>query len=245
MEFTGARIHPEITNAAYATLQGTFVENRELSGAKAAKAHPYMGWVRPLAVRCISGHSNGAVDLELVTIPITDKVMEAVGGAWHITSRYNLLWIAKHGLLPGGLRRKRMDIHFFAIPPGDPRWRSTFTYRFTNEGEQGMAIYVPITILKEMGARLASNGVILCCDKVPYTAIHAIFELKNAREMGPRIQSPSLVDEYVCETMQGEDCMKVSERYVLKVADAYKSDIEIPFTYRNNVALILQKWRAN
>ena len=35
--------------------------------------------------------------------------------------------------------------------------------------------------------------------------------------------------------------MKASERYVMKAADAYKSDIDIPFTFRNNVALILQK----
>ena len=106
-----------------------------------------------------------------------------------------------------------------------------------------MVMNVPITILREMGARLASNGVILCRDRVPHTAIHAIFELKGARDMGPRIQSPSLIDEYVCETMQGEECVKASERYVMKVADVYKSDIVIPFTFRNNVALVLQKVR--
>ena len=63
-----------------------------------------------------------------------------------------------------------------------------------------MVLYVPIDLLVEMGARLlATNEVILCRDKVPHTAIHAIFELKGSPEMGPRIQSPSLVDEYVCE----------------------------------------------
>ena len=50
-------------------------------------------------MRCVSGHSNSAVDLELATVPITDKVMDAVGGAWHITSRFNLIWIARDGLL--------------------------------------------------------------------------------------------------------------------------------------------------
>ena len=49
-----------------------------------AKSQKYMGCVRPLAVRCISGHSNSAVDMELTTIPITEKMMKAVGGAWHI-----------------------------------------------------------------------------------------------------------------------------------------------------------------
>ena len=173
--------------------------------ARDAMALPYSGWVRPLAVRCVSGHSNSAVDLELTTIPITDKVMDAVGGAWHITSRYNLIWIARQGLLPGGPNRKRADVHFSAFAPWDTRYRSTFTNRFAIEGEKGMVIYVPITILKEMGARLASNGVILCRGKVPFTAIQAIFELDGSRGMGPRIQSPSLVDEYVCESMLGED----------------------------------------
>ena len=74
--------------------------------------------------------------------------------------------------------------------------------------------------------------MILCRDKVPYTA-----SVRN----GPKATVASLVDEYVCETMQGEDCMKASERYVMKAADAYKSDIDIPFTFRNNVALILHK----
>ena len=104
-----------------------------------------------------------------------------------------------------------------------------------------MGLYVPIDLLVEMGVRLATNGVILCRDKVPYAAIHAIFELKGSREMGPRIQSPSLVDEYVCETMQGQDFMKAGERYVMKVADMYKSDINVPFTFRNNIAHILQR----
>ena len=122
----------------------------------------------------MSGHSNSAVDLELTTIPVTDKVMGAVGGALHTTSRFNLIWIARDGLLPGGPRRRRADIHFSAFVPLDSRYRSSFTNRFACEGEKGMVIYVPITTLKEMGARLASNGAILCRDKIPFTAIQAI-----------------------------------------------------------------------
>ena len=156
------------------------------------------------------------MDLELTTIPITDKVMDAVGGAWPITSRYNLLWIARYGLLPGGQRRRRADIHFSAFAPWDSRYRSSFTNRFACEGEKGMVIYVPITTLMEMGARLASNGVILCRSKIPFTAIQAIFELAGTRGMGPRIQSPSLVDEYVCESIDGEDCLTWKIAWVTK-----------------------------
>ena len=229
-----------MTDVQLAALLKTLVKPVR-DNATAAMAYPYAGWVRPLAVRCVSGHSNGSVDLELTTMPITEKVMDAVGGAWRITSRYNLIWIAKQGLLPGGPRRKRSDIHFSAFASWDSRYRSTFIYRFTNEGEKGMVIYVPVTILKEMGARLASNGVILCREKIPYNAIQAIFELDGARGMGPRIQSPSLVDEYVSETMNGEECMRASGRYIMKIAEQYKDDLQILFTFRNNVSLALQK----
>ena len=38
--------------------------------------------------------------------------------------------------------------------------------------------------------------------------------------------------------------MKATERYVGKVAEMFRSDINIPFTYRNNVALTLQRVRG-
>ena len=75
MEFTGARIHREITDEQLVALLGTLVNPAGVGSATEACALPYLGWVRPLAVRCVSGHSNSAVDLELTTIPITDKVM--------------------------------------------------------------------------------------------------------------------------------------------------------------------------
>ena len=65
--------------------------------------------------------------------------------------------------------------------------------------------------------------------------------------MGPRIQSPSLVDEYVCETMNGEDCVRASGKYIMKVAEQYKDDLEIPFTFRNNVVGVAEgpEWSTN
>ena len=104
MEFTGARVHPDITDAAFAKLKSSFVEGPEINGAAAAKAHPYMGWVRPLAVRCISGYSNGAVDLDLMTV----------------TSRYNFMWIPKQGLLPGGRVTKGWISTFLRFLHGIP-----------------------------------------------------------------------------------------------------------------------------
>ena len=50
-----------------------------------------------------------------------------------------------------------------------------------------------------------------------------------------------VVDEYVCESMFGEDCTRASSKYIKKVAAQYKDNVEIPFTYRNNVSLALQR----
>ena len=98
MDFSGARLHPDITDEQLVSLLGSLANPAEVGSAAEANALPYSGSVRPLAVRCVSGHSNSAVDLEFTTIPITDKVMDAVGGAWRTTSRFNLIWIARQGL---------------------------------------------------------------------------------------------------------------------------------------------------
>ena len=41
--------------------------------------------------------------------------------------------------------------------------------------------------------------------------------------------------------MFGEDCMRASPRYIKKVAEQYKDNVEIPFAYRSNVSLALQQ----
>ena len=87
MDFTGARVRIDLGEAGFADLKEMFVKAAAVKMVDEAKGNPYMGWARPLAVRCVSGHSNGA---ELTTISITDKIKEAIGGAWRVTSRYNL-----------------------------------------------------------------------------------------------------------------------------------------------------------
>ena len=77
MEFTGARLHPDMSDEQLAALQDTLVKAARVDSASKAKHLPFAGWVRPLVVRAVSGHSNGSVDLELTTIPITDKVKDA------------------------------------------------------------------------------------------------------------------------------------------------------------------------
>ena len=43
-----------------------------------------------------------------------------------------------------GLRHRRQDVHFSPFPPWNPRYNFTFTSRFANDTERGIAIYVPI-----------------------------------------------------------------------------------------------------
>ena len=149
-------------------------------------------------------------------------------------------WHRFSGILPGGPRHWRLDVHVSPYPPWDRRYTSNFTNRFAKEGEKGIAIHVPISTLIDLGARLATNGVILCHSKVPFSAIHAMFAMSGARGMGERVQSPSLMDEYACESVDGEDCARASPQSVGKVADRFRADLNIPFTYRNNVATILR-----
>ena len=239
MELVGARLKSDVTNADLVLLKKHLSNPVDVIDARRLKDSPYLGWIRPLAVRCISGHSNGAV--ELTTIAISERVKQAIGGAWHMTSRHVLDWIASSGLLPGGPRHWRLDVHFSPFPPRDNRYTSNFTNQFAKKGEKGVAIYVPISALIDLGARLATKGVIFCRNKVPFSAIHAIFALSGTRGMGERLQSPSLVDEYVCDSIDGEDCVRASPKFVAKVADHFRADLSIPFTHQNNVATILRR----
>ena len=59
--------------------------------------------------------------------------------------------------------------------------------------------------------------------------------------MGPRIHSPSLVDEFVCDTIDGKDYAQATNEFVGKIASKFQADINIPFAYRNNVAMIMKR----
>ena len=54
------------------------------------------------------------------------------------------------------------------------------------------------------------EGIILCRCTIPFTEIQAISMLSGSKGMGPRIHSPSLVDEFGCDTIDGEDYMQAS-----------------------------------
>ena len=48
-----------------------------------------------------------------------------------------------------------------------------------------------------VGARLATNGVILCRCAIPFFEVEMIFELDGARGIRARVHLPLLVDEFV------------------------------------------------
>ena len=96
MEFVAAKLKPNLSNQNFAAVRDMLREKLDVRDVALAKGRLHMGWVRPFAVRCISGHCNNALDVELTTIPITEKVMHAVGGAWHMTSLGSLSWCVCH-----------------------------------------------------------------------------------------------------------------------------------------------------
>ena len=79
MEFVGTKLKPDTTNEDLTLLKKHLGKPVDVTDVRRLKNNPYFGWIRPLAVRCISGHSNGAVDLELTTIAISERVKQAIG----------------------------------------------------------------------------------------------------------------------------------------------------------------------
>ena len=75
-----------------------------------------------------------------------------------------------------------------------------------------------------------------------------IFELNGAHGQGPRFHSLSLVDELTSssmETRNAETWMMASNRLIAKIADKFREDINIPFTSRSNIVMVLKRVKDN
>jgi hypothetical protein len=85
--------------------------------------HDQNTFVRPYAVRAVSGHrSTDILDPKRIAATVPAGIASYVSGIFHITEVDNLLSIFRHGLHPGGMQRnRRMDVHFMAYFPTDPR----------------------------------------------------------------------------------------------------------------------------
>ena len=146
-------------------------------------------------------------------------------------------------LLPGWPRHNRLDIHFSPFPPWYPRYKSSFVDRFANNKEQGIAIYVPISMLVDFGARLATNGVMVCRNKIPFMEISAIFALSGSRGREGRgcYPRPWSTISFAKVRMVKITC---GRRATSSESSPTSSGvtINIPFiTYRSNVAMILRR----
>jgi hypothetical protein len=80
-------------------------------------------FVQPYAVRAASGHrSTDILDPKRIAATVPAGIASYVSGIFHITEVDNLLSIFRHGLHLGGMQRnRRMDVHFMAYFPTDPR----------------------------------------------------------------------------------------------------------------------------
>ena len=84
---------------------------------------PQMEFIRPRAVRTVSGHSSiNILDPERIAAPMSEAILTHISGIFHITEMEKLPDIYKYGLCPGGRHEfSRQDVHFMPFFPLDPR----------------------------------------------------------------------------------------------------------------------------
>jgi hypothetical protein len=82
-----------------------------------------MEYLRPYAVRAVSGHSSiNILDPERIAAQVPKGISAYISGIFHVTEMYNLSDIFQYGLKPGGKYAfSRLDVHFMAFFPTDPR----------------------------------------------------------------------------------------------------------------------------
>ena len=144
------------------------------------------GWVRPWAVRAVSGHSAHPdpemnlveLDPDRFAISPSRTLMNELGGAYHATSCRHLHSIAERGILPGasievtyGSRHEagRLHSYYGVFPPWDHRNTTTKT-RVSGRSSWHMplvVLYVPSTDLIRQGGRITDSGYIIVNRPVP------------------------------------------------------------------------------
>ena len=149
---------------------------------------PCDGWIRPWAVRALSGHSVHfdpeknlmELDPHKFAIPPSILLVSQIGGAFHATSCRNLLSIVERGILPGaaiaedyGSRYEAGGLHsYFAIfAPWDLR-NTTTKQRVSGRGNQRMPLTVLcIPSMDLQGGRITDSGNIIVSRPVPFNLV--------------------------------------------------------------------------
>ena len=232
MEFVGARLKPKAEDGQRRVRGRKRCVLQEAQRSRREYA-PFPGWVRPLAVRCISGHSSGAVDLQLAIIQVTLRVHKAIGGAWRMTGRCNLIWLARSGLLPAsflagqdttGLTSISHHLHVGilatnpALSTGSPTTKS-----------KGLPSTFPSACWLIWGkiSHQWSDGL---QKQDSFHGDQCDFCTQRIAWKGrKRLLSLSLVDELVCESQDGEDYARATRNFVGKLANKFRGDNQHSF----------------
>ena len=152
-------------------------------------------WVRPWAVRAVSGHSahpdseQNLVELDPCRFAISPSrtLMNELGGAYHATSCRHLQSIAERGILPGasievtyGSRHEagRLRSYYgYIFPPWDKR-NTTTRPRVSGRANWRMplvVLYVPSTDLIRQGGRITDSGNIIVNRPVPFRLVKEVW----------------------------------------------------------------------
>ena len=182
------------------------------------------GWVRPRAVRAVSGHSAHPdpemnlveLDPDRFAISPSRTLMNELGGAYHATSCRRLRSIAERGILPGasidvtyGSRHEagRLHSYYGIFPPWDHRNTTTKT-RVSGRSNWYMplvVLYVPSTDLIRQGGRITDSGNIIVNRPVPFRFVKEVWfcvpegNTEGKYEILEKIMDESLEDELVLD----------------------------------------------
>ena len=185
---------------------------------------PCDGWIRPRAVRALSGHSvhfdpeKNLMELDPHKFAISPSILlvNQIGGAFHATSCRNLLSIVERGILPGaaieedyGSRYEagRLHSYFGIFAPWDLR-NTTTKQRVSGRANQRMpltVLYIPSMDLVRQGGSITDSGNIIVSRPVPFNLVKEAWFCvpkdndRRGFELVEKIMDERLEDELVLD----------------------------------------------
>ena len=152
------------------------------------------GWVRPWAVRALSGHAvhyddeKNLMELDPHKFAISPSMslVNQIGGAYRATSCRNLLPIVERGILPGTSIQEaqyarydtgRLHSYFGVFPPWDAR-NTTTKQRVNGHGNHAMplvVLHIPVLDLVRLQGRITDSGNIIVNRPVPFSLVKEVW----------------------------------------------------------------------
>ena len=182
------------------------------------------GWVRPWAVRALSGHTvhydpeKNLMELDPHKFAISPSLslVNQIGGAYHATSCRNLLSIVERGILPGTSIQEdqyarydtgRLHSYYGVFAPWDSR-NTTTKQRVSGRGNHAMplaVLYIPTVDLVRLQGRITDSGNIIVNRPVPFSLVKEVWFCipkdndRRGFELIEKIMDERLEDELVLE----------------------------------------------